>query len=271
MLEKLLYQEEEGMRLLYKIFKVNDINISSPVVIEQSVENLVPDDNEKHLLNNAIAKKLKMQNIELMKEAIEKTKKLQTVIKEKATKEAEMILDEARKTAIDIKKESMNRGYEDGFLKGYDEGLKKGNDEAQKLINEAKSIKDEIVREKERLYKECESDMVNIVLEVVDKIIGINLENNRDIILNLIKKGMENYTAFGKVTVRVCEKDYEHCVKNKDKLLKSIEFIDDINILKDLSLEKGDCIIETNSGIINSGVYTQLNALKKIFVGVLNE
>lgn len=259
------------MRLLYKIYKVKDINFSSPVVIEQPVENMMTFDKEKLCLDNAVAKKTKIQNIEIVKEMVERIKKLQSEIKEKAIKEAEIILAEARRAAIDIKNESMSSGYEEGFLKGYEEGLKKGNDEVQKLISEAKSIKDEIIREKERLYKECESDMVNVILEIANKIIEINLERNNDIILNLIKKGLENYTAFDKVTVRVCEKDYEYCIKNKDRLLKNIEFINDINILKDLTLKKGDCIIETSSGIIDSGVYTQLKTLKKNFVGVLNE
>ncbi|MDK2794773.1 MAG: flagellar assembly protein FliH, partial [Caldanaerobacter sp.] len=148
---------------------------------------------------------------------------------------------------------------------------KKGEEKAQALIEEARALKEEILEEKKRLYKEAESDMINVILEAVEKIVGKHVEEDKDLILSLIKKGMENYNAFDKVTVRVSEEDYEHCVKNKDKILKDVEFLDEINIVKDLSLRKGDCIIETNSGVINSGVTTQLKTLKSLFAGVLNE
>ncbi len=214
---------------------------------------------------------IKKESADLAKKIIERARQVQQEILRKTKEDVEKILIEAEKKAKKIEEEYKEKGYQAGYTAGYQEGYKKGEEEAKAIIEEAKTIKEEIIKEKQRMYKEAENDIVNVILHAVEKIVGKYVGEDKDIILNLIKKGMENYNAFDKVTVRVSEEDYEHCIKNKDKILKDIEFLDDVNILKDLSLKKGDCVIETNSGVINSGVSTQLKALKNLFVGVLNE
>jgi len=86
-----------------------------------------------------------------------------------------------------------------------------------------------------------------------------------------VKKGLENYEASNSVTVRVSDEDYEFLTKNKDKVLKNLKFIDDINIVRDISLDKYDCIVQTPSGMIDSGLKTQLESLKDALKGVLND
>jgi len=256
---------------LYRIYKQGEINFSSPVILR-----IVENGNYKEKVEKVIElseqrEDIKKESADLAKQIIERARQVQQEILRKTKEDVEKILIEAEKKAKKIEEEYKEKGYQDGYTAGYQEGYKKGEEDAKAIIEEAKTIKEEIIKEKQRMYKEAESDIVNVILLAVEKIVGKYVEEDKDIILNLIKKGMENYNAFDKVTVRVSEEDYEHCIKNKDKILKDIEFLDDVNILKDLSLKKGDCVIETNSGVINSGVSTQLKALKNLFAGVLNE
>jgi len=262
---------------LYNVLKYKNINFSSPVVLEiNQYCNKIHTDPEKESENTTEKpqnnkKMLISQEIKSIKELVKKTTEVQNHIIKKTQKDAELILINAKNEAEKILNDYKNKGYEEGYKEGYHKGFEKGELEANSIIEEAKHIKEDIIKEKERLYKEFESDMISLIVQSVEKIIDINLEENKDLILNLIKKGLENYNNFEKVTVRISENDYENVIKNKEKLLRTVEFIDDINIIKDLSLKKGDCIIDTNSGVINSGIYTQLEAFKNIIVGVLNE
>ncbi|ERM92289.1 flagellar biosynthesis protein [Caldanaerobacter subterraneus subsp. yonseiensis KB-1] len=255
---------------MYRYYKEKEVSISSPVLLKfaapekkRRIEGLLEEKEE--------GKNVKNESLTLAKEMIERARQVQREILSKTREDIEKMLKEAEERAHEIEEKYRMKGYEEGYSAGYEEGYKKGEEKAQALIEEAKALKEEILEEKKRLYKEAESDMINVILEAVEKIVGKHVEEDKDLILSLIKKGMENYNAFDKVTVRVSEEDYEHCVKNKDKILKDVEFLDEINIVKDLSLRKGDCIIETNSGVINSGVTTQLKTLKSLFAGVLNE
>ncbi|SHE59288.1 flagellar assembly protein FliH [Thermoanaerobacter uzonensis DSM 18761] len=256
---------------MYRVYKQQEINLSSPIVLR-----IVENGNYKEKVEKVIELSEQREDIKkeseiLAKQIIERARQVQQEILRKTKEDVEKILIEVEKKAKKIEEEYKEKGYQAGYTVGYQEGYKKGEEDAKAIIEEAKAIKEEIIREKQRMYKEVENDIVSVILLAVEKIVGKYVEEDKDIILNLIKKGMENYNAFDKVTVRVSEEDYEHCIKNKDKILKDIEFLDDVNILKDLSLKKGECVIETNSGVINSGVSTQLKALKNLFVGVLNE
>lgn len=255
---------------MYRYYKEKEVSISSPVLLKFAA----PEKKrriEGPLEEKEEGKNVKNESLTLAKEMIERARQVQREILSKTREDIEKMLKEAEERAHEIEEKYRMKGYEEGYRAGYEEGYKKGEEKAQALIEEAKALKEEILEEKKRLYKEAESDMINVILEAVEKIVGKHVEEDKDLILSLIKKGMENYNAFDKVTVRVSEEDYEHCVKNKDKILKDVEFLDEINIVKDLSLRKGDCIIETNSGVINSGVTTQLKTLKSLFAGVLNE
>ncbi|MGB9779295.1 FliH/SctL family protein [Caldanaerobacter sp.] len=254
---------------MYRYYKEKEVSISSPfflkLVVPEKRRDIETDADEKKESHEA------RNDLALAKEMIERAKQVQKEVLSKTREDIEKMLRAAEKRAKELEEEYRIKGYEDGYRAGYEEGYKKGEEKAKVLIEEAKALKDEILEEKKRLYKAAESEMVNVILEAVEKIVGRHVEEDKDLILTLIKKGMENYNAFDKVTVRVSEDDYEYCLKNKDKILKDVELLDEINIVKDLSLRKGDCIIETNSGVVNSGVTTQLKTLKSLFAGVLNE
>lgn len=250
------------MILLFKVIKTGAADILPPVEIDKSIS-LKKDIGNQDTLNE--------EHFNFIKKELKKIQNIQNEIIEKAHIEAENILEEAHMKASQIEKEAEKNGYDVGFKKGFEEGIKKGNFETNKIIDEAKKIKEVILIERSKLYDEYESDMVQIIIDCVEKLIDINMEDNNDLIINLIKKGMENYEASDKVIVRVCEKDYDYCIKNKEKIIKNIKFVDDINFVKDLSLKKGDCVINTPYGMINSGVLVQINTLKEILEGVLNE
>lgn len=253
---------------MYKILKVEDCTNSSPVVIEKpqikrTIEKKDIDTNDNSIPLSIIKNHLK--NIQTIQDRIIKN----------AKNEADKLLKETKKLINELKENAKKTGYNEGYSNGYEEGLKKGiaegKEKTSSLIAEAREIKNEILNERKNLQKEFECDMISTIIECVKKIIDINIEENSDIIINLIKKGLENYEASDIVTVKVSESDYEYLVKNKDKVLRSLRLIDDINIVKDISLNKGDCIIHTPSGMIDSGLKTQLENLEKALKGVLNE
>ncbi|TCW38691.1 flagellar assembly protein FliH [Thermohydrogenium kirishiense] len=254
---------------MYRILKNKDCINSSPVVIEKPhIKKLNNLSNDKINNNDSI------QYIEFKKK-LEKIRIIQDDIVKSAKDEAEKLINNAKKIAEEIKENAKKVGYKEGFNSGYKDGLNKGIDEGKDrtsaILKEAREIKEMILDEKKNLQKEVESDIVSTVIYCVKKIIDINMEENRDLVINLVKKGLENYEASNTVTVRVSDEDYEFLIKNKDKVLRNLKFIDDINIVRDISLDKYDCIVQTPSGMIDSGLKTQLESLKDALKGVLND
>lgn len=263
------------MKLLYKILKTENLNISSPVVIDTFYKASTDKGNENQKGFDLKSIKKDSNTYRIIKENLKKIQNLRDVIIKTANLESEHIIKEAKNKIEELKIEANKNGYEEGFNKGYKEGLEKGikdgNKKTSDILNEAKDIKRSIINERNNLEKQFECDMVDTILKCVNKIIGDNLKLKNEYIVELIKKGLNNYEASDVVTARVCDDDYEYCIKNKDRIIKNLGYIKELNIVKDLSLKKGDCIINTPSGLIDSGITTQLKELEVSLKGVINE
>ncbi|MGJ7044487.1 FliH/SctL family protein [Thermoanaerobacterium thermosulfurigenes] len=254
---------------MYRILKNEDCVNSAPVTIEKPRLEKVNE-----LTNNKLDMDDSFKYLEF-KKRLEKISIIQNEIIKAAKDEAENLIKKAKEIAEEIKENAKRDGYKEGYERGYVDGLNKGLEDGKGqtygLLAEAREIKEMIADEKRNLHKEIESDIVSTVIYCVKKIIDLNIEENKDLVINLVKKGLENYEASNVVTVRVSDEDYEFLTKNKDKLLKSLKFIDDVNIVRDISLDKYDCIVQTPSGMIDCGLKTQIESIREALKGVLNE
>lgn len=175
-----------------------------------------------------------------------------------AKKEADYIVLEAHKTAVieaeKIKGEASKEGYKLGFKKGSEEGerLKK---EAEKVLASAKE-------EKEKILADIEPALINMTINIIDKIINNAKIINPDVIKCIIKMGMAQTKIMGDIFIRVSEADFENVLNSKDEIIPSSDSSANVEILKDSTLNAGDCLIETPFGNIDCGVDQQLREIK---------
>ncbi|QIB26197.1 FliH/SctL family protein [Caloranaerobacter azorensis] len=195
----------------------------------------------------------------------------------KAKAEAEMLLNEARENADAIMEktyeksrlvieESKQKGYEEGYKKGYEEGCI----EAEKIIKEANSIKREYLQKRAAYLKQLEKDIVELVISISEKIINQKLDDDKEVIISIILKGLENLLVSDKVVIRVSKDDYDVVELAKERLLAEASLIEDIKVKIDNNLQKGSCIIETERGCVDVGINTQIETMKKTLKDILN-
>ncbi|HEX13100.1 MAG TPA: hypothetical protein ENO40_01270, partial [Desulfurella acetivorans] len=102
--------------------------------------------------------------------------------------------------------------------------------------------------------KNIENDIVNIALEIAQKIIEKEIQN-KDTIVNLIKKSL-SFAKSDKVKLRV----NANIAKQIDQDFKNIEIVGDYN------LPIGTIIIEEDSNIIDASINTKLEELKRSLI-----
>lgn len=179
---------------------------------------------------------------------------------EEAKRQGEAILRDAYEDAKQIYEQAKREGYGEGKAIGYEEGKR----EADALIQEALEIKGEMLKKKEHLAKEFEREIHALIVQIVEKILNIKLEDCDDIILGLVKLGLEKCTYTDALVIRVSPEDYGYMISVKDKILCLAENISDMEIKQDSSLRKGSCVIDTVSGSIDSSIETQLQHMKEV-------
>ena len=195
-------------------------------------------------------------------EAEEKIK----VLIENARDEAAQILLEARDDA----EEERQKGYREGFDQGAEEGKRSFDEQLAEKIQEddeaLKRVLDEIYEERERTYKELEGETTNLALEIVRKIINPPDESLGDIFTPLIKNALRQMSSDGKIVLRVGPIEYERFFSSG---AADIELDSGVTVkaavLRDVTLNEGDLIIDTEDVTVNAGIDSQLQYVKLAF------
>lgn len=177
----------------------------------------------------------------------------------KAKQEAEGILEKARQEAVIIKEQGFKQGKDSGYEAGYSEGIAKAN------ILE-KSVKDKEKLLEEEYYKELEKIeplMVNTIIEVFENVLPIQLSDKKDIILHLVQSAISKIENSKEFIVRVSKEDAYYVKEKKEFITSKVSRAASVEIVEDMSLSKNQCMIETDGGIFDCSLDTQLTELIK--------
>ncbi len=250
------------MKLLSKIYKSASIFIGSP-------KHVVNDFNEEMLNSGEDAARVKRSDFpepgDDANAIIEDAKQMYLNIIEEANTEAKKILEAAYGEAQRLASASMEDGYKEGFENGY----LAGKEEAQSIIDEASATREFLDVRRENLYKEAEENILTLIMDIARKIIGEEFSYNEEALLILINNALQKCAFKESLVLKVSPDDIDFALKNKNNICMMVEGLSDIDIVPDLSLSKGSCIIETPSGDINSGIDIQMSEIKRIFTYLL--
>ncbi|AOY77320.1 FliH/SctL family protein [Clostridium formicaceticum] len=247
--------------------------------VYKSMEVILGDKKELEFQNQSITK----QPNPLLVEAVEQQETPEEIAEKKAKEtleaadlEGKKIIENARKEAaviIEAAYEDSKKILEDAKAQGYQEGLQRGQQEGyhefQQLMEEAVAAKQEVYHFRKKLVKELEEEIIDLVVYCVKKVIDYALEENNEILLNLVKKGLEKCTFTEKLVIRVSEEGYEVLNSYKNKIYMMLEGIDSIEIKSDVALKKGSIIIETLSGKVDASIDVQIKQIETLFEEIL--
>ncbi|NLD45624.1 MAG: flagellar biosynthesis protein [Clostridiaceae bacterium] len=261
------------MRLLYnKIFKSSQVSIGGTIQIKaplnfQTIKMAeVPEANAENAFIES-NEELESMSREYVQNLIDKANEEASDIIKEAELEAERIMDNARTQADELVSSTEEKARKIGFENGYEEAKKQYED----LLMEAEFIKQHAETEYHEILAGIEKDAVNLVLDIARKVIGTEVNLNKENILDLVRQGIERCSNRDDVVLKVSASDYDYLTENKDKLLSTIEGIGEIDIRKDPSLKPGACIIETLYGSVDAGANTKLDKIEHAFRKIMSK
>ena len=172
---------------------------------------------------------------------------------------------------------SILKEKEQEYQRGYSEGENAGKQSEQERLQELKdnisnTIK-EIIDYRKQIIKEAETTIVTLALNFAKNKLGEEIHTNREIIQNQVKKSLEYIIGEGKLIFHV-HPDDESQFDDKDQFIPK-EYLGAIEIVTDENITRGGCLLETNSGTIDSTIEAKIDELgKSIKIGLeqdLNE
>ena len=189
---------------------------------------------------------------------------------ENANAEAERIIEEARLQAEQIIADA-NKNADAAFEEAKQNGYYEGNEKAQEEMNikqaqleaEFDNKRKELEQEYNNLKESIEPELVEVITDVFRKVTGVVAEDNQEIILHLINDVMHNADGSRNYVIKVSPDDYKFLVNNQGKIYCAMSREVNIDIVEDATLERNQCMIETNTGIFNCSLDIELNNLIK--------
>ena len=207
-------------------------------------------------------KKLKCELIEAERIAlrIEMEKAIRTqadIILEQARTQGEQLKTKAKLTAeaekVQIFDTAKQEGYESGrqMLLQEQEALEASYAEKEQLLTE----------EYERKLQELEPVATEVVIRLLEHLTGVCLETKRGIVTYLVANALSEAERSNSFLIKVSKEDFEEVRGAADSFRALFEREVTLEIVQDSLLKKGECMIETDSNIIDCSLGTQLEGL----------
>ena len=183
--------------------------------------------------------------------------------------QAQAMIDDAQaqvdemKAAAQSEIEAQKRwAMEEGKKEGYEEGYRRGVSEADEMKRQVGERKRQLEAEYEQLIEELEPRFIDTITEVYSHIFGIELADNRDILVHLVDSTLRQVESSRTFIIHVSREDYPFVNVQKQMLAEGAAAgRGTVEIVEDIALRQGECMIETDGGIFDCGVDTQLTAL----------
>lgn len=179
---------------------------------------------------------------------------------EAAREEAEQIRRMASADAAREKQEAA----EEGRRIGYDEGYQMAQSEAGRMRRELEEERSRMEAEYEQLIEELEPQFIDTITAIYNHIFQVELENERNILVHLIETTLRKIESSRTFIVHVSKDDYAYVNMQKKVLAEgAVGGRGIVEVVEDITLHKNECMIETDGGIFDCGVGTQLEELTR--------
>ena len=185
--------------------------------------------------------------------------------------EAEEIIANANAQAEEIKQlaassaeQEKTQVLEQARQQGYAEGMEQTRKEAARLEAEYAEKNRLLEREYQQLLDELEPQFVDTITGIYEHIFGVELQTQKEILCHLIASTMRKTEGNRDFLVHVSKEDFSYVSEHKAEVMEgAISPNSTVEIVEDVTLAANECLIETEGGIFDCGLGTQLVELRQ--------
>jgi len=218
----------------------------------------------------AEAEKIKKEAEKIAFDEVKRKNNQAQKIRQDAEDQAQVILAEAKAKAAELENEIKARvtqtereAYEKGYTEGHGKGYDEGKAEVARLVDSVHTIITKAIEKRNEIIEEAETQIINLVLLIVKKVIKVISENQKNVVINNVVQALRKLKSRGDVVIRVNLADLELTSEHVKDFMKMVENVKSITVLEDSSVDRGGCIIETDFGQIDARISSQLHEIEE--------
>ena len=151
----------------------------------------------------------------------------------------------------------------------FEEGYRKGLEQANTDIETFKNNISNFMGATKEVFEYIAPDILEISMDIAKKIIKKEVETDPQVLINTILDVLKTVSKNEpKINIRV-HPQYAQFIKDTLPTVTYQYGIETkINIIADPSVESGGCVFQSNNGIVDASIDTQLEIIKKALEGI---
>ena len=162
---------------------------------------------------------------------------------------------------IEITEDDLNQRLSDSFNAGAKEGKELAERGLVNVFRALRASSDAIHNLREKIFRESEDELINLIMLVARKVIVKELSQDRSILAGVVNNAIAGLSAREEITVRINPGDYALVSSGRDAVLKK-ELLSERLLLKpDPTVSAGFCLIDTVMGTIDASLEGQMDEI----------
>lgn len=187
---------------------------------------------------------------------------------EDARNQAQAIIDDANAQAQEILNAAQlnadamkNLARQDGEKEGYNEGTQRAALELQDAQQQMRAEVERVQNEYMERELHMEREIVEMCLPVFEHVFAAELSGRKDVIYHLLDHCIMKIERTGQMQIKVSDANAEYIKSKKEEIQGKVGAEVGLDIIADPLLNDDQCIIETDGGIFDCSIDTELDNL----------
>jgi flagellar biosynthesis/type III secretory pathway protein FliH len=172
---------------------------------------------------------------------------------------------------LEVQRQASFQERQGAHQQGFDEGLAKGRKEGHQQIQPAIDLLQDwnrMVRaEKEELARRYEGEVLELGFLIARKILGEELVMRPQAVVGVVRQALRKILNADSVTLRVHPDDLKLLEDARERLSAEASSGIPIEFKADSAITRGGCLIETESGLLDARLDSQLERLRTLLAG----
>lgn len=251
LIERRLREEARKQHTYRPQAEVSDGGNFSEGLEAENVNALLDEESE-----NAVLKSASLEEQEQLNREIEAARAELEQIKAEASR----VMDKAEAEISAMKAQA----YEDAKKRGYQEGYAKGMGELEAMQAKCQEEAKMLEQEYQQRVQELEPSFVTALTDIYEHIFKVDLGKYETLVYQLLTDTLLKIDGAKNVMIHVSKEDYSMLQEQKEMLLEETGMMgNSVEIVSDATLAKNQCMIETDNGIYDCSLDTELEGLKR--------
>ncbi len=175
------------------------------------------------------------------------------------------------KTMLSEAEEKSREIYEEAYAKGLRHGQSAGEakvvEEAKELMDYIESLGQAISVSQEEIITSAEESIGKLALAIAGKIVRREIQMDESVVQGIVRDSLDAIKGVNAIKLKVNVRDMDRIRDCKEVLLQAPGHLKDFKVVVDPRIEQGECVVETDFGIVDARIDSQLQEIGRAFFG----